>query len=127
MKLTINQRDLATWIQQASNDGLMLTISRPHAKANHLAIESRHMEPIISRIVDLANRFVFGSHKRFDYLKGIIVQEGGRLFPHFHIVFQRPLKMDMDIFQHKLTQLATRLSDPAFTFDLSHHSWPNVE
>lgn len=119
MKLTMNQIDLAEWIQEASRDGLMLTISRPHARADHLAIESTHMEPIISRIVGLANRFVFGKHKRFDFLKGIVVQEGGRLFPHFHIAFQKPVAMDIDTFQHKLSQLATRLCDPDFEFDLS--------
>jgi hypothetical protein len=117
--LTMNQINLADWIKQACTDGLMLTISRPHAKANHLQVEAIHMEPIIANIVRLANQFVFGKHKRFEYLKGMVVCEHWPLFPHFHIVFQKPVQMELDAFEFKLTQLATRLDDPNFKFDVT--------
>lgn len=130
MTLTINKNDLAQWIRDASVDGLMLTISRPHAKLNHLPdeeqkaaakmvmkkIEAIHMEPIVSQIVTLANQYVFGKNKHFDYLKGLVTCQHWHQFPHFHITFQKPIKMDFDVFEKKLTQLATRLDKESFTF-----------
>jgi hypothetical protein len=131
MTLTINQSDLAQWIRDSSVDGLMLTISRPHAKLGHLPVEDRnaaekvimkkieaiHMEPVISQIVTLANQYVLGKHKHFDRLKGLVTCEHWKEFPHFHITFQKPANMDFDVFEKKLTQLAARLNHKSFVFD----------
>ncbi len=117
-RLTINQRELANWIHEVAQEAVMLTISRPSASAQALLVQAEHMEPIVSQIIQRANGYVFGKHKRFEFLSGLVVQEGGHCFPHFHIVFQKPIRMEMDLFMKKLTQLANRISTLDFEFDL---------
>lgn len=118
MKRTIITREeMANWIRDLGRDGVMLTISEPHAKLHHLNLEQWHMESIVDRIIELASKFVFGKHKRFEALQGIMVCENPKFRPHFHIVFKKPEGMDRAKFKDKLVKLATRLCDPDFVFN----------
>ena len=124
MKTRITRNELADWIRDTGKDSLMLTISEPHAKAHHLTLELKHMEPIVSQIVGMANRYVYGKHKHFESLKGVVVSEGGKQNPHFHIIFQKPACKDFEDFKRKLTNIATMLCDENFRFDFSESFLP---
>ena len=125
MKRTIiSKEEMADWIREVGTDGVMLTISEPHAKLKRLNLEQRHMEPIVSRIIELANRAVFGKHKRFEALQGLMVCENPKFRPHFHIILKKPEGMDKVKFKEKLVKLAKRLCNPEFVFNFSNTSSP---
>lgn len=120
MNTVITRAEYAKWIDDISESCLMLTISKPHAKTLHLNLQLEDMEPLISKIITLANSFVFGKYKHFDYLKGIVVAENLRLNPHFHILFKKPKNIDFDKFESKLTKLANKICDEKFKFDFTN-------
>lgn len=126
MRTIITREKMANWIRDVGTDGVMLTISEPHAKLHHLNLEQWHMEPIIDRIIELASKFVFGKHRRFEALEGLVVCENPRSRPHFHIVFKKPEAMDGVKFKNKLKKLESRLCDETFRFDLSDSHLPAV-
>ncbi len=109
-----------------ATDGMMLTISRLSARFKRLTIEDRHMEPIVSRIIELANKAVFGKHKHVEYLRGIVVSEGCQVRPHYHIVFSKPEDMDPLWLRTKLKQLEPSLCDVNFKFDLAHSGFSRM-
>lgn len=112
---------MAKWITNIGKNSLMLTISEPHAKTHNLDLSLTNLEPIVSDIIKLANSFVFGKHKRFIFLKGIIVCENlKKEIPHFHVVFMKPENIDFDIFKSKLEKIAHKLCKEEFVFDLKH-------
>jgi hypothetical protein len=131
--MNINKEELKEWIQKMSQDSLMLTIARPHAKALNLKtngadlikIEETHMQHVIDRIINLSSRYVYGTNKKFEFLKGLVVQEGGIFNPHYHIIFQKPEAMEFQRFKDKLTRLAVKFCDPNFEFDLTDAPLPN--
>lgn len=118
-KTIIKQEELAKWILDNSKDSLMMTISEPHAKASHLALELCHMELIISRIVNLCNKTVFGKHRHFDFLHGIVAVENIDRNPHFHIIFKKPDNKESDDFNKKLVKVADKLCSENYQFDLT--------
>ncbi|ABB73422.1 hypothetical protein SAMN05216403_13224 [Nitrosospira multiformis ATCC 25196] len=125
MKRTIiNKEEVADWIREVGTNGVMLTISEPHAKLKYLNLEQAHMEPIVSRIIELASKVVYGKHKRFEALEGLVVCESPIFRPHFHIVFKKPETIDKVKFKDKLTKLAIRLCNKKFRFDLSDSNLP---
>lgn len=90
-RVRMTKNDLVQWIIDKSADAMMLTISKPHCKARALQIEAWHMEPIVSQIVSLTNRYVFGKHKRAESLTGMVVIEHVPLDPHFTLFFSDQL------------------------------------
>lgn len=124
MKTIVTKAEMAEWIKDISNDGVMMTISEPHARSKYLNLELSHMEPVVNRIIELASKSVFGKHKRFDALNGIIVCEHVKSQPHFHIIFQKPVDKEFEIFKSKLTKLADRLCDSRFEFNLTDSYLP---
>ena len=74
MKRTIiSKEEMANWIREVGTDGVMLTIAEPHGKLKHLNLEQRHMEPIVSRIIELANRSGLGcSDSDLRFLSGML-------------------------------------------------------
>ncbi|SFI39932.1 hypothetical protein [Nitrosomonas sp. Nm34] len=101
------------------NDSLMLTISEPHIRLKKFAIEGITLEPIIDEIIRLVNRFVFGKNKKYESLKGIVVEENMYFHPHYHIILKKPEGMEFDPFKRKLEQIAERLCEKDFILDLS--------
>lgn len=126
IRTIINREEMANWIREVGTDGAMLTISKPHEKLKHLNLEQTHMEPIVSRIIELASRFVFGKHKRFEALQGVMVCENPKFRPHFHIVFRKPEGIDVGKFKGKLKKLESRLCNQNFRFDLSDSKLSDV-
>ncbi|SEN30356.1 hypothetical protein [Nitrosomonas marina] len=117
----INKEELDSWLKTIimDNDSLMLTISEPHNKIRRSVASGENLEPIIDKIIKIANRYIYGKHKRFVSLKGIIVEEHPLFTPHYHIILLKPEKMDFDTFRHKLEQLSNKLCSEEFEFDLS--------
>ena len=124
--IVISRDEMADWIQEVGTDGAMLTISEPHAKLHHLNLEQRHLEPLVDRIIELASKFVFGKHKRFEALQGVMVCENPKSSPHFHIVFKKPEGIDRAKFKDKLVKLESRLCNEKFRIDLSDSNLPTV-
>jgi hypothetical protein len=124
-KIRINKKELADWIRDFGTGGVMLSISEPHARSGYLNLEQWHMEPIVSYIIELASKQVFGKHKRFEALQGVMVCESPMSRPHFHIVFKKPEGMDRARFKDKLEKLATKLCDESFEFNLSNSTLPD--
>ena len=77
------------------------------------------MEPIISKIIYMANSATFGKHKHFEFLRGMIVCENLKTQPHFHMILNRPQHLEFDKFKEKITKVSTRLCDKNFKFDLT--------
>lgn len=119
MKISVSKNEMAEWIREVGEHSLMLTISEPHARAHHLKLGVSEMEPIISKIIKLANSFVFSKHKHYEFLDGVIVCQHANKQPHFHIVFKKPEKIDLNVFKRKLTKVADMLCKEDFKFDLS--------
>ena len=124
MKTRISKSEMADWIKAIGHDGVMMSISEPRAKSQYLMLEEWHMEPIIDRIIQLASKFVFGKHKRFESLNGMVVCEPAHPRPHFHVVLQKPESKHYCEFKSKLTKLADRLCNEDFIFDLSTSRLP---
>ena len=97
--VTVTKSEMAECIKFNSVDSLMLTIAKPHAKANHLNLTVKDMEPIISKIINMANSAVFGKHKHFEFLRGIIVCESVKKEPHFHIILNKPQHLNFEKFK----------------------------
>lgn len=114
----ITRTDYSNWIKNISIDSLMLTISEPHIKTKHLKLTVMDMEPIISKIIDMANSATFGKYKHYEFLRGIIVCENVTKEPHFHIILNRPQHLEFDKFNEKITKVSTKLCDKNFKFDL---------
>ena len=116
--VVISGTKYSKWINEISNDSLMLTIAKPHAKTDHLNLTVKDMEPIISKIISMANSAAFGKHKHFEFLKGMIVCESVTKHPHFHILLNKPEHLEFDNFYEKITKVSTKLCDKNFKFDL---------
>ena len=125
MKVSISKNEMAEWIKDVGERSLMLTVSEPHAKTHHLKLGMSDMEPIISKIIKLANNFVFGKHKHYEFLDGVIVCQHANKQPHFHIVFKKPEKIDLDVFKRRLTKVANMLCNEDFKFDLTDTYLPS--
>ena len=120
--VVIGKTEYSNWIKNISVDSLMLTISEPHIKTKHLELTVKDMEPIISKIISMANSAAFGKDKHFEFLKGIIVCENvkeEKEQPHFHIILNKPQHLNFGKFQEKITKVSTSLCDKNFKFDLS--------
>lgn len=120
----IKRKVIVEWIQEIGEGSYMLTISKVHAKAQHLKLTLEDLEPTISKIIYLTNGFVFGKHKHFEFLKGVIVCEHFNTEPHFHIIFQKPNKFDSFEFNKKLQKASKRLCDEKFEFNLNDSYLP---
>lgn len=119
MRKSIRKDEISEWITKLGENSLMLTVSETHAKTMHLNLKLLDLEPIISKIINLANSFVFGKHKHYGFLNGVIVCHNANKKPHFHIVFMKPEKIDIDIFKNKLMKVASMLCKEDFKFDLT--------
>jgi hypothetical protein len=97
----------------------MLTISEPHAKIKRVLANGNNLEPVIDQIIKFVNRYVFGKHKRFEFIKGLIVEENPDTQPHYHILLKRPESMDFNVFKYKMEQASNRLCLDNFRLDLS--------
>lgn len=53
----------------------MPTISEPHVRIHRLLANGNNLEPLIDQIIILINKYVFGKHKRFESLQGIVIEE----------------------------------------------------
>ena len=118
--VVIGKTEYSNWIKNISVDSLMLTISKPHAKTNHLNLTVKDMEPIVSKIITMANSAAFGKHKHFEFLKGMIICESVEKHPHFHILLNKPEHLEFDKFNEKISKVSTRLCDEKFKFDLQN-------
>jgi len=111
------------WINRYfDNETLMLTISEPHQKLSKLTLEKSNLEVIISDILNIVNRYVFGKNKRFEYLRGIIVEENIHGRPHYHILLHKPEKMDFDRFVIKLEKVERLLCNENSQLNLHKYS-----
>jgi hypothetical protein len=117
--IRMKSNEMAAWIQSLGTDAVMLTISKPHAMALHLKLDESHMQHLISRIITMANQRVFGKHKRFEFMRGLVAVEHSPLHPHYHIIFKRPDAMEFATFKERLSRFSDRICDPNFEFDLS--------
>ena len=89
--IQIEKYELQQWIEKFNqDDSLMLTISEPHIRINRLLAQGDNLEPVIDQIIKFVNRYVFGKHKRFEFIKGLIVEENPDTQPHYHILLKRP-------------------------------------
>lgn len=123
--VVISRGKYSNWIKSLSEDSLMLTISEPHAKTKHLNLTVKDMEPILSKIIGMANSATFGKYKHFEFLRGLIVCENVDKQPHFHIVLNRPKNIEFDKFNKRITKVANKLCDKDFKFDLSESYLPS--
>lgn len=121
----IKREVLVEWIKDIGKESYMLTISKVHAKALHLKPTLKELEPIVSKIIALSNSFVFGKHKHFDCLKGVIICEHFDTEPHFHIMFQKPAKFESFEFCKKLQKVANKLCDEEFEFNFNDSYLPS--
>ena len=118
--IQIEKYELQQWIEELTQyNSLMLTISEPHAKIKRVLANGNNLEPVIDQIIKFVNRYVFGKHKRFEFLKGLIVEENKFFSPHFHILFYKPESMDFNVFKYKMEQASNRLCLDNFRLDLS--------
>ena len=117
--IKINKHEVADWIGGISDQALMLTIAKPHAKALNLRLDDSHLQHLLRRIIEMANHRVFGRDKRYEFMRGLVVMEQSPLHPHFHIVFRKPEAMEFETFKRRLGNFADRLCDPDFELDLS--------
>lgn len=115
----ISKEEFSKWILYVAENSLMLTISEPHAKTKHLELTVENMQPIISKIVLMANNSVFTKHKHFEFLRGVVVAENVHKQPHFHILFKKPNGLEFDKFESRLTKVANKLCNAEFHFDLT--------
>jgi hypothetical protein len=124
--IQIEKYKLQQWIEELTQyNSLMLTISEPHAKIKRVLANGNNLEPVIDQIIKFVNRYVFGKHKRFEFLKGLIVEENKFFSPHFHILFYKPESMDFNVFKYKMEQASNRLCSEDFKFDLSDSNLSN--
>ena len=124
--IQIEKYELQQWIEKFNqDDSLMLTISEPHIRINRLLAQGDNLEPVIDQIIKFVNRYVFGKHKRFEFIKGLIVEENKFFSPHFHILFYKPESMDFNVFKYKMEQASNRLCLDNFKFDLSDSNLSN--
>ena len=118
--IQIEKYELQQWIEELTQyNSLMLTISEPHAKIKRVLANGNNLEPVIDQIIKFVNRYVFGKHKRFEFIKGLIVEENKFFSPHFHILFYKPESMDFNVFKYKMEQASNRLCLDNFRLDLS--------
>ena len=113
--ININGNEVEEWIDtivKSPEESMMVTVSKPHARCCNYNLSSSSLEPIIQRIIKLSNKNVFGKNKKFEALKGIVIEEtedGG--IPHYHIVFQRPVNIDYETFKYRLKKIVRLLND----------------
>lgn len=118
--IQIEKYKLQQWIEELTQyNSLMLTISEPHAKIKRVLAKGNNLEPVIDQIIKFVNRYVFGKHKRFEFIKGLIVEENPDTQPHYHILLKRPESMDFNVFKYKMEQASNRLCLDNFRLDLS--------
>lgn len=118
-KIHIAKYKIQEWIEKFDQDKvLMLSISEPHIRINRLIANGNNLEPVIDQIIKLVNRYVFGKHKKFESLNGIIVEENPIIQPHYHILFCKPDNMEFDVFKRKMEQVSIRLCSEDFKLDL---------
>jgi hypothetical protein len=118
--IQIEKYELQQWIEELTQyNSLMLTISEPHAKIKRVLANGNNLEPVIDQIIKFVNRYVFGKHKRFEFIKGLIVEENPDTQPHYHILLKRPESMDFNVFKYKMEQASNRLCLDNFRLDLS--------
>lgn len=120
INIEIPKVTLREWIEELTQyNSLMLTISEPHARINRFLANGNNLEPVIDQIIKLINRYIFGKHKRFDSLMGIVIEENPLSQPHYHILFNKPESMDFNVFKYKMEQASNRLCLDNFRLDLS--------
>jgi len=118
--IQIEKYKLQQWIEELTQyNSLMLTISEPHAKIKRVLANGNNLEPVIDQIIKFVNRYVFGKHKRFEFIKGLIVEENPDTQPHYHILLKRPESMELNKFKYKMEQASNRLCLDNFRLDLS--------
>lgn len=124
MKRTILGKSIfKRWINQFfDKELLMLTISEPHQKLSKLTSEKSNLEVIISEIINIVNRYVFGKNKRFEYIRGIIVEENIHGRPHYHILLLKPEEMDFERFKNKLEKVERLLCNENSQLNLNKYS-----
>lgn len=119
-QLRIDKSQIRGWINKFDKQEiLMLTISEPHARINRLLANGDNLEPVIDQIIKLINRYIFGKHKRFEALNGILIEEDPLFQPHYHILFNKPESMEFNVFKYKMEQASNRLCLDNFRLDLS--------
>lgn len=124
--IQIEKYKLQQWIEELTQyNSLMLTISEPHAKIKRVLANGNNLEPVIDQIIKFVNRYVFGKHKRFEFIKGLIVEENPDTQPHYHILLKRPESMDFNVFKYKMEQASNRLCLDNFRLDLSDSNLSN--
>lgn len=120
INIEIRKAILKEWIEEFNEgNSLMLTISEPHARIHRLLAHGNNLEPVIDKIIKLINRYVFGKHKRFESLQGIVFEKDPFIQPHYHILIKRPDSMEFDVFKDKLEKVTNRLCSEDFRLDLS--------
>lgn len=123
IRTILGKSSLKKWINRYfDNESLMLTISKPHQKLSRLTFEKSNLEVIISEIINIVNRYVFGKNKRFEFLEGIIVEENIHGRPHYHILLHKPEKMDFDRFMNKLGKVERLLCNEDSQLNLSKYN-----
>ncbi len=91
INIEIRKVILKEWIEEFTEDNsLMLTISEPHVRIHRLLANGNNLEPVIDKIIKLVNKYVFGKHKRFESLQGIVIEEDPLFQPHYHILLKKP-------------------------------------
>ena len=119
-QLRINKSQIIKWLNKYDkNDLLMLTISEPHARINRSLAHGDNLEPVIDQIIKFINGYVFGKHKKFVSLNGIVIEENPLIRPHYHILLIRPESMEFNVFKYKMERASNRLCSENFKFDLS--------
>ena len=127
-RVNISSKEMASWINDIGENSLMLTISELHARCSTTKLDLNDLEPIVSDIINTANKMVFGKNKHFEFLKGIVVQEFGSKEsnknkyqnPHFHILFEKPETLDFKTFESKLLKVEEKYSDKDYGFYLTN-------
>lgn len=127
-RVNISSKEMASWIHDIGENSLMLTISEVHARCSTTKLDLKDLEPIVSSIINSANKMVFGKNKHFEFLKGIIVQEFGNNEskknkyenPHFHILLEKPEFLDFETFETKLLKVEEKYSDKDYGFYLTN-------
>jgi len=124
--IKLEKTKLQQWIEKFhQNNSLMLTISKPHKRINRLIANGDNLESVIDQIIKLVNRYVFGKHKRFEFLRGLIVEENPLIQPHYHILINKPENMEFNVFKRKMEQVSSRLCSEDFELDLRDSNLTN--
>jgi len=124
--IKIEKTKLQQRIEKFDQDSsLMLSISEPHIRIKRLIANGDNLEPVIDQIIKLVNRYVFGKHKKFESLKGIIVEENPIIQPHYHFLLCKPDYMEFNVFKRKMEQVSTRLCSEDFKLDLRDSNLSN--